>query len=303
MQELATKANVPADLQEKVLITGDLAKLSIPERLSYYKAVCESVGLNPLTRPFEYIVLDDRLVLYARKDCTDQLRELHGVSLEIASREKIDDLFVVTARAKNMMERIDESIGAVPAVKEDGEWKTTQSGKRYFQGNGTYKPLALDARANAMMKAETKAKRRVTLSICGLGMLDESEIDSIPNAKRAVHAEDPDRKYTRAELVNLTHPQSDTAAGEDGGTTQSLHTNSAATTSNQDAPLPSSTDNLFDQSSAEAEHNQALTECHNMEELQKVWDECVRDKRLTSESRPQLYELMKRIEKKIRARK
>ncbi len=27
------------------------------------------------------------------------------------------------------------------------------------------------------MKAETKAKRRVTLSICGLGILDESEID------------------------------------------------------------------------------------------------------------------------------
>jgi hypothetical protein len=30
-----------------------------------------------------------------------------------------------------------------------------------------------------MMKAETKAKRRVTLSICSLGMLDESEVASI----------------------------------------------------------------------------------------------------------------------------
>lgn len=29
------------------------------------------------------------------------------------------------------------------------------------------------------MKAVTKSKRRVTLSICGLGMLDESEADSI----------------------------------------------------------------------------------------------------------------------------
>src|SRR6185312_3719783 len=34
------------------------------------------------------------------------------------------------------------------------------------------------------MKAETKAKRRVTLSICGLGMLDETEVDSIPDARR-----------------------------------------------------------------------------------------------------------------------
>ena len=181
---------VPAEIQEKVLIGGDLAKLTVPERLSYYKAVCESVGLNPLTRPFEYLILDDKMVLYARKDCTDQLRDLHGISVEIACRERIDDLFVVTARAKNMTERTDESIGAVPAVKEDGEWKTAGSGKRYFQGNGTYKPLTLEARSNAMMKAETKAKRRVTLSICGLGMFDESEIEGVAGAKVLHHAEE-----------------------------------------------------------------------------------------------------------------
>ena len=50
-------------------------------------------------------------------------------------------------------------------------------------------PLSLailkgEAKANAVMKAETKAKRRVTLSICGMGWVDESEIDSIPNARR-----------------------------------------------------------------------------------------------------------------------
>ncbi len=31
-----------------------------------------------------------------------------------------------------------------------------------------------------MMKAETKAKRRATLAILGLGLLDESELDTIP---------------------------------------------------------------------------------------------------------------------------
>jgi len=34
--------------------------------------------------------------------------------------------------------------------------------------------------ANAFLKCETKAKRRVTLSICGLNMLDETEVDDIP---------------------------------------------------------------------------------------------------------------------------
>jgi hypothetical protein len=34
------------------------------------------------------------------------------------------------------------------------------------------------------MGAETKAKRRVTLSLCGLGMLDESETDTMPEHVR-----------------------------------------------------------------------------------------------------------------------
>jgi hypothetical protein len=36
-----------------------------------------------------------------------------------------------------------------------------------------------------MMKAHTKAKRRVTLSICGLSFVDESEIEAIPTARTA----------------------------------------------------------------------------------------------------------------------
>ena len=43
-----------------------------------------------------------------------------------------------------------------------------------------YSSHLLPVLANAFLKSETKAKRRVTLSICGLGLLDESEVDSIP---------------------------------------------------------------------------------------------------------------------------
>jgi len=143
---------------EKVLIGGDLASLKPEERVMYYKAVCESVGLNPLTKPFEYISLNGKLTLYARRDATDQLRQLHKVSITIISREVMEDCYVVTARATTP-NRQDESIGAVSIANTKGE-----------------------ARANAMMKAETKAKRRVTLSVCGLGMLDETEVDSIPGA-------------------------------------------------------------------------------------------------------------------------
>src|SRR4029077_13307885 len=45
--------------------------------------------------------------------------------------------------------------------------------------------------ANAYMKAETKAKRRGTLSICGLGWMDETEADSIPGAAPALDQPEP----------------------------------------------------------------------------------------------------------------
>jgi hypothetical protein len=163
------QVQVPADLQEKALLGGDLSKLSSSERLSFYNSVCTSLGLNPLTRPFEYIQLNGKLTLYARKDCTEQLRSNRHISIEIASREIVDGVYVVRAKATQTavsqlqqysVPRTDESLGAVAITGLNGE-----------------------AKANAMMKAETKAKRRVTLSICGLGMLDETEIETIPGAK------------------------------------------------------------------------------------------------------------------------
>ena len=159
MTDAVSVPQLGAQLLEQVLIGGDLSKLTPTERMMYYQKTCESLGLNPLTKPFEYITLNGKVTLYAKRDCTEQLRKINGVSIIILSREIIEDCYVVTARATDKTGRHDESIGAVPIGALRGE-----------------------ARSNAMMKAETKAKRRVTLSICGMGMLDESEADSIPGA-------------------------------------------------------------------------------------------------------------------------
>src|SRR5689334_17257051 len=102
------KRDMPASL-ERALIGGDLKGFNEEQRLSYYKAVCESVGLNPLTKPFDYLELDGKLVLYAKRDCTDQLRSIHDVSVKIISRELIDDVFIVTAQATMPNGRVDES--------------------------------------------------------------------------------------------------------------------------------------------------------------------------------------------------
>ena len=149
---------------EAVVIHGNLADLTAEERVAYYRRVCESVGLNWYTRPFDYLNLSGKLTLYARKDCTDQLRDIHQVSVHIASRDLLEEaqLYTVTAHAARPDGRVDESTGVVST-----------------------KGLAGESLANAQrVRAETKAKRRVTLSICGLGWLDETETDTIAGAAR-----------------------------------------------------------------------------------------------------------------------
>lgn len=150
----------PATILEMVVVGGDLSKLAPAQRLAYYDQVCKSLGLNPLTKPFQYLTLNGRMVLYATRDCTDQLRKLHRVNVRITSRERMDDVYVVTALASLPDGRTDESIGAVNIGNLKGD------------------PLA-----NAIMKSETKAKRRATLSIVGLGWLDETEIETVPDAR------------------------------------------------------------------------------------------------------------------------
>ena len=153
--ELAITGTLTTNI-EQVLLGGDLSKLNPQERLNYYNAVCASLGLNPLTQPFAYIVLNGKLQLYAKKDCTEQLRKIHGVSITKVDPRQIGDLLVVVAEAADREGRTDSSTGAVNTAGLKGE-----------------------NLANAMMKAETKSKRRVTLSLCGLGMLDETEVDTL----------------------------------------------------------------------------------------------------------------------------
>lgn len=175
-----------SDIMETVIARGDLSDLKPGERARYYVAVCESMGLNPLTKPFDYIELDGKLTLYPTRGATDQLRKIYNVSIVIVDRKIIEGVYVVTARATMPDGRTDESTGAVPIVKEGGTWETAQSGKRYFKGNGEFSPLSPADRANVLMKTETKAKRRATLSAIGLPFLDESELDTVRGARAVV---------------------------------------------------------------------------------------------------------------------
>jgi hypothetical protein len=192
--EIMTAGN--AALLEQVVVNGDLAKLTAPQRLDYYRQVCQSMGLNPLSKPFDYINLKGKLTLYAKKDATDQLRKINGVSIEDIKTEDEGDWFIVTVKGSDKTGRRDVEIGAVA--------KTDMSGNY----------------GNALMKAVTKAKRRLTLSLCGLGWLDETEVETIPDARPVVvdsegeivdnttkAAEAPKKTFDEEEyLRNYTHP-------------------------------------------------------------------------------------------------
>lgn len=149
------------NMLEKVLLQGDLSKMTPMERVHHYKTVTTSLGINEWTKPFEYIMLNNKLTLYATKNCTDQLRKLNNISIEIKQAEIKDGIFIVIAKATTPEGRSDEDIGAINIAGLKG-----------------------DAYTNSIMKAYTKAKRRVTLSICGLSFVDESEIETIPNTQK-----------------------------------------------------------------------------------------------------------------------
>ena len=163
-----TPVTVPEAI-EKALMMGDLSALTVEQRVSYYNRVCESVGLNSLTKPFDFMKTQTgALQLYANKNCAEQLRRVLGISISIVAREKVDSLYIVTARGVIANGRQDESLAAVDL-----------------------KGLSGERLANAIMKCETKAKRRVTLSIVGLGMLDETEIHDNPQAFKLASIDAP----------------------------------------------------------------------------------------------------------------
>lgn len=191
-QTLATVSPSPVaapDAIEQALVSGDLSKLSPAERLAYYRRVCDSLGLNYLTQPFQYLVLNGRLTLYATRACADQLRRLHGVSIDKPEVRIEEGMVIVSVSARTADGRTDHELGVVSLEGLRGE-----------------------ARANALLKAVTKAKRRVTLSICGLGWLDETEVDTIPDARpvavEEAHGQAPE---------SASAPAAPAALPDDGG--------------------------------------------------------------------------------------
>ncbi len=157
----ASKESLMA-IAETALIQGDLRAMSQEQRIDYYLRLCDSVGLNPYSKPFIYVEMKGKLVLYPTKSVTNQLAKIHGLSFSPPDVKIADDMIMVTVTVKDRNGRTDTDMGIVPVPGGKGE-----------------------DRANAIMKAITKAKRRAVFSLVGMnGVIDEIEgnnVDIIPN--------------------------------------------------------------------------------------------------------------------------
>lgn len=153
-----TKQNTIAKTEDNItsllILRGDLSALSPDEKVVYYRGYCERLGLDPYTKPFDLLRLNGRDILYLSRSGAQQLNKMHGVSHAITSRRQDNEagIYEVTSRASLPDGRHTESIGVASISGLKG-----------------------DNLCNAMMKAETKAKRRATLDLLGLGMLSEEE--------------------------------------------------------------------------------------------------------------------------------
>ena len=154
-----TDASTGTRVIESIVLRGDLSGLGPTESAKFYTQMCEGLGLNPHAQPFAFLRLNGKEILYATRGATDQLAAIHKLNREIIDGPKVIDLagtklVYAVCRATHPNGRVETATATVPLVDP----------------------------VNVLMKCETKAKRRATLSICGLGLLDETEVETIPGA-------------------------------------------------------------------------------------------------------------------------
>lgn len=145
---------------ESLILHGDLSKLTPLQKVAYVRYRAQAAGLDPDTAPFQILKLQGKELLYAGKEASNQLASKHGIVCDIKSQVTEDGIRIVTVHARTRDGRETDEIGAVSLKGKSG-----------------------DDLCNQLMKAVTKAKRRAILSVCGLGMLDETELETIKGAE------------------------------------------------------------------------------------------------------------------------
>ena len=204
---MKAQSGVPAQFDASVVsdlvLKGDLRKFTDEQKVKYYTGLCKSLGLNPLTKPFDLIILNDKEILYPNKGCAEQLRKKHKISIVDMNKAKVGNMYEVTVKAVDASGRYEIATGIIPLIypQKSKQWNKQSNKYEWVTHPLAGQSLVGDDLANTEMKCETKAKRRVTFALCGLGMSDETEIESIEYPQ--AHLEDERQKAYREAVEKL----------------------------------------------------------------------------------------------------
>lgn len=183
LEDLDVAPSVMTTLANMEAARQDSRSLTPEDRAAYVAEICRALKLNPLTRPVQFLALQGREVLYLTRGATDQLAARHGLNRETLEGPDF-----------RMMENVKVAFCKVKATLPSG---------RYEVATAT---LKMASPADDLMKVETKAKRRATLSILGIGLLSEEEAESIPANERADARQTPQRETVSATSQPLALP-------------------------------------------------------------------------------------------------
>lgn len=151
---------------ETALMMNNFGALTKAQRALVILKKCEQIGVSIWLQPYAWGTMDGKLVPVPLKGLFQQLRAKNNLTIT-----KIE-------------EEIDKELG-IFMVKVHGRVTGSSGVVREDMGLGVVgiKGLTGDPLANAMMKAHTKAKNRLTGSLCGGDSgIDDTEMSSVAGA-------------------------------------------------------------------------------------------------------------------------
>lgn len=142
--------------------SGNVAQLTQEEKDFVLSKLCERYGLDPILRPFDLISFQGSAKFYMTASATNQLANLKGltreiIDLSIDEAKLLAKCTVVVRDPQGRSETANAFIAVskfLPPTKDNPQMR-----KVMLEGEDL---------ANALMKLETKAKRKATLSFFGV---------------------------------------------------------------------------------------------------------------------------------------
>jgi hypothetical protein len=160
MSEMPAKYDAePAVIEQ--LIRGDVSSVPREALLRYVFTFCERVGISPLAVPFSLMKTQRGMQLVANRNFYDAVASKYSVSRECTGEGFFEGtkLYYTRYRATTPDGRVTEDMALVDTAG--------------LSGNDL---------ANAIMKAHTKGRNRVTRAHLGFPFPDETEAETVPGA-------------------------------------------------------------------------------------------------------------------------